>query len=123
MSEMEENSLDENDKHGIGNITKYSKREVSEMFTKLDSCIRERETSQKWFHNLLSTYSTTINKGMTELIDEVESLQAQLTGLKKEKDDLLVDFGKCCYELEEMKARASEDPLMKESKGCHEKKT
>ena len=112
--------MDENDEQTMGNVSKYSKSEVSEMFTKLDSCIKERETSQKWFHNLLSTYSTTINKGMNELIDEVESLQTQLTGLKKEKDDLLVDFGKCCYELEEMKARVSEDPLMKESKGCHE---
>ena len=115
MAEMpatEENVSDENDEVGRSNMPKYSKSVVSDLFTKLNSCIKERETSQKWFHNLLSSYSGNINKGMNDLIDEVSYLQTQLKQMTRERDDLLVDVEKFCGEIEDLKAKMPHDPLM-----------
>ena len=105
MSSVEENSSDEDDEGGSGKFPKYSKTEVGDLFTKLNSCIKERESSQKWFHNLLSSYSGAIKKGMNELIDEVDHLKDQLSEMKRERDDLLFDVGKFCVEIEELKAK------------------
>ena len=91
---------------------KYSKSEVSDLFTKLNSCIKEREASQKRFQNILSYHSGAINKGMNDLIDEVDYLQAQLAQMKNERDDLLLAVQKYCGEIRDLKPKKPHDPIV-----------
>ena len=55
----------------------------------LDKLIVWREESHREFSNVLQFHSSSINKGISNLVEEVNDLQVKLSVITKERNDLL----------------------------------
>ena len=65
---------------------KESQSELRYMFTRLKSW---QEESQREFSNIINSQSTIIDNNLSNLVEEIDELQTQLSAVKKERDHLL----------------------------------
>ena len=63
--------------------------EIKELIQTLNQWSKEREQSQKWLDNLLSSYSDTVDKDIDHLIKEICHLRSELSVVTKERNELL----------------------------------
>ena len=92
------------------------KTEVRYLFRTLDSW---RETSQREFSNIINAHSSSINKGITHLVEEVSDLKAQLTISEKERNRLLETVNNLTDENRQLQARLPIELKKTQSEGNH----
>ena len=69
---------------------KDCQREVWNLFEKLSSW---RDESQKQISHIINFHSSSVNKGINDLVREVDDLQAELSTIRKERNVLLETVG------------------------------
>ena len=82
---------------------KVSGSEIKELIQKLSWWSKEREQSQKWLENLLSSFNGTIDEDINNLTEEVGDLKSQLSVVTKERNDLKDTNKKLDNEIEQQR--------------------
>ena len=79
--------------------------EIKELIQTLNQWSKEREQSQKWLDNLLSSYSDTVDKDIDHLTREIGHLRSELSVITKERNELLDDNKKLGLDVKKQKDR------------------
>ena len=73
--------------YGLNKINKEYQGELRYLFTKLNSW---QEESQRQFYNVINSQSINIDKSLSNLLEEVSDLQAQLSIITRDRDNLIL---------------------------------
>ena len=84
-----------------------SQQGIQDLFKKLYSWSKERKESQRQLDYFLSLYGSCIDKEANDITEEVHALHAQLSVIKKERNDLLLAVNKMSGEILKLRAQIS----------------
>ena len=80
----------------------YPLEDVGNLFKKLSSW---KEGSQREFSNIINYHSSSINKGINDLVQEVCSLKSKLSVITTERNELLERVDKLSVEIKELSTK------------------
>ena len=91
MGEIEENPRG---KAKLFEKRRFQQEDIQDMTQKLSSWREEQSESQNRLDIILSSYSSSIDKAMADLLEEVGDLEAKLSAMTEERNGLLVAVNK-----------------------------
>ena len=90
--------------YGLNKINKEYQGELRYLFTKLNSW---QEESQRQFYNVINSQSINIDKSLSNLLEEVSDLQAQLSIITRDRDNLILTVDNLRGEITRLEANPS----------------
>ena len=94
--------------------------EVRDVFQKLSSCM---EKSQRQVSLSIQAHVQGMNKNINDLAEEVSNLEAELSIVTKERDDLLSTINKLSGEIRQWSARSpAKESLQQTDISCYDDK-
>ena len=98
------------------NQLRYDHKEFKSDFKYLITRLNAwREVSHREFSNVIDSQSTIINKGISNLFGEVSNLQAQLSIITKERNNLLLTVGTLNCEIRKLNENIPSSHIMLDS--------
>ena len=120
MVEMDKNTPNKQGFHHLNQKQLGSLSELQYFLEELGSWRREREESQKQLDSLIDSYSSSIKRGIDNLIVQVGDLQAKNNLITEENSKLLVIINKANAEIEHPNDKIVPDPNENSSKEAGE---